>query len=413
MKKKKAAAICIVTGLILAFLYVWHGHCGYELDTDETINQNETEQSSEMEADDRDSDYQLKNIDMTQKEADSAKKNVFTIAERCREIYEKEAAGQECSVELTEKAVHQMADLLASSGYPVTCGEYDYNMQNYKEVNQCLKHAKKGQHVQTEFYAINTGGVFFYYHLEFRDESLLVTSSSAFFNTDGKLCLNVLEKIKVYQWEYTDKGWLIWEKAKSRNQEMDMHVFYRVLPLDQRCRALAKTCILPISYFCNNLFSVNWDENDRSRISFNDLFDVLYAMEHGTYPSEDQYAGGVPGDVFESLIQRYFSISTGELRKEAGYRAGSEKYPWVEINGYHHSPMLKPIPEVVKCVENANGTITMYVEAILLEDGTDCAFRHKVTIRKKKDGTWKYVSNEVKEQEVKEVLNYQPRCPVD
>lgn len=34
-----------------------------------------------------------------------------------------------------------------------------------------------------------------------------------------------IEKIQVYDWNYTDKGWIIWEKALSRNQEMDMHVF--------------------------------------------------------------------------------------------------------------------------------------------------------------------------------------------
>ncbi|MDO4941584.1 MAG: DUF6070 family protein [Lachnospiraceae bacterium] len=400
MPKKK-----IITCFIICLLVLF-GYAVYQHGENRSSEREETDDTTAVE----DSDYQIKYMDMTQRESDLAKKKIFTAAGKCRDLYETEAKGQECSVDLEEETVHQMMDVLASPGYAVTCGEYDSNMKNYEEVNRSLENAKNGQDAQAEFYAVHSGGIFLYYRLEFHGKKLWITSSSAFFDDNMKLSLNYLEKIQVYQWEYTKKGWLIWEKARSRNQEMDMHVFYRILPLDAECRELAKKCVIPISYFCNNLFSVNWDEKDTSQIYFNDLFDVLYAMENGDYPREDQYAGGVPKDVFESLIQKYFSISTETLRKQAGYNADRETYTWVEINGYHHSPMLKPVPEVVKCVKNPNGTITADIEAILPEDGTDCAFRHKVTIREHSDGTWTYVSNEVDQESVREILNYQPRC---
>lgn len=138
-------------------------------------------------------------------------------------------------------------------------GSNDYNMQNYEIVNQKLSQAKEGEAVETEFYVINTSGVFSRYHLQFADGELIVVYATAMFDDHRKPQINYMDKVQVYQWEYTEKGWLIWEKALSRNHEMDMHVFHRILPLEDKCREIAGKCIVPVSYFCNNLFLTNWD----------------------------------------------------------------------------------------------------------------------------------------------------------
>ena len=122
-----------------------------------------------------------------------------------------------------------------------------------------------------------------------------------------------LEKFIVHDWEYTDKGWLIWEKALSRNQEMDMHTFVRILPLDETCRELGNAYILPVSYFCNNLFLTDWDEGSMDQIEFNDLYDFLYAMKYGESLDEEQVQGGIPKEEFESVVQTYFDISAADL----------------------------------------------------------------------------------------------------
>lgn len=39
-----------------------------------------------------------------------------------------------------------------------------------------------------------------------------------------------------------------------------MHVFVRIRPLEDVCREMGNEYILPVSYFCNNLFLADWDE---------------------------------------------------------------------------------------------------------------------------------------------------------
>ena len=53
-----------------------------------------------------------------------------------------------------------------------------------------------------------------------------------------------------------------------------------------------------------------------------------------------------------------------------------------------------PVPEVVKCEENGDGIWTLYVEAVFVEEGTDCSFQHEVTM-KEMDGRWIYLGNKV------------------
>lgn len=49
----------------------------------------------------------------------------------------------------------------------------------------------------------------------------------------------------------------------------------RVLPLDEKYRTLNETYMMPISYVKNNMFLVDWSEDDFSALDFYDLFDIF------------------------------------------------------------------------------------------------------------------------------------------
>ena len=66
-------------------------------------------------------------------------------------------------------------------------------------------------------------GNFIYNHLEFKKKKLYLTTATAYLDENGGIILQQMEKLRVYDWKYTKKGWLIWEKAKSKNQEMDIN----------------------------------------------------------------------------------------------------------------------------------------------------------------------------------------------
>lgn len=87
---------------------------------------------------------------------------------------------------------------------------------------------------------------------------------------------------------------------------------------------------------------------------------------------------------------------------------GTGLYPWEAIGAWNRVRQLQPFPEVVKCTENPDGTWSLDVEAILIENGDDCAFRHTVTM-KEKDGRWIYLGNHIPEEEKSRAPGYRPR----
>lgn len=229
-----------------------------------------------------------------------------------------------------------------------------------------------------------------------KKNELFVTSASAVFTEEMKPALSQLEKILAYQWEYTPKGWLIWEKALSRNQEMDMHIFCRILPLDEQCRRITQEYVVPVSYFCNNLFLTDWDMSSLEKLEFNDLFEFLYAEEYGKRLENEAYGDGIPKQEFESVIGQYFDISVDDIEQYGRYDSAKGSYPFHAIGIRNRVQQLQPsFPEVVRCTENEDGTVTAYVEAVSIEEGMDCYYAHEVTLGRREDGRYVYVGNRV------------------
>lgn len=367
----------------------------------------ESEGGMSAEGQEPDNDYETDYIDIEESEKQDINNRMLELGDLCKDIYIRADKGKALNVVLDEETVHSMAETAAAQGWAVTCGSYDYNMLNYEGVDQALRDASEGDVSQTEFYEITTSGSFRYFRLSAEDQELTVTYANASYNDDMDLQIRQLEKFRVYDWEYTEKGWLIWEKALSKNQEMDMHSFFRILPLDEKCRELGNQYILPVSYFGNNLFLTDWDAESMERIEFNDLYEFLYEMKYGEKLNEEEAAGGIPKAQFEEVILTFFDISVEELEKYARYDAAGGMYPWEPINAWNRIRQVQPFPEVVRCVGNQDGTWTLYVEGILIVAGDDCTFRHRVTMRER-DGEWVYVANDIYEND-SGVPGYKPR----
>ena len=283
---------------------------------------------------DENDDYELKNIEMGRKEEKDISDRLRKMVGKCKRIYSQADKGNASNIVLEEETVHTMIESIAEENVAITCGSHDYNMLNYKQVDDALSLAKTGENTETEFFVINTSGVWIYNKLQFKNKDLYVTSATAAFDDNMSPHIVQIEKIQVYDWNYTDKGWIIWEKALSRNQEMDMHVFYRILPLDEQCRELGNKCITPVSYFCNNLFLVDWNQNSLENIEFNDLFEFLYTMKYGEKIDEKKYASGIPKVEFEEVVTTYFDISIETLEIYAQYDDVKGVYPWEAIGPY-------------------------------------------------------------------------------
>ena len=427
-EKKKRSIVCLLALVLLVLALLLTGCSGLGQEgagdkrDDRDISDDQRMQEEEIYGDYEEEDYKLKTIEMTGKEEEEALKKVFSYMGKCSELYktaveaeygaetkpdEADPAGVTSDeadtdeINLDEEILHGMIAVGEAAGLSVACGNRDYNLTNYGKVDKALKQGCTGADAETEFYQVNSVGIFRYYRLHFKEKELYVTTVSAMFDEAAEPVVQQMEKIQAYRWEYTRKGWLIWEKALSRNQEMDMHIFCRILPLDEKCREITDRYIVPVSYLSNNLFLEDWDVSSMDRIEFNDLFDYLYLMETGGRIKKEDYPDGIPGGEFEAVVLRYFDITQEQLRSFAGYDAASGKYPWRPIGARNRVQQVQPsFPEVVKCVENGDGTISAYVEVIFIEEGTDCAFGHVVTL---------YLGNKVDRENAFLIPAYRPR----
>ena len=128
-------------------------------------------------------------------------------------------------------------------------------------------------------------------------------------------------RYQAWKWEYTKKGYLFYERYIPDGMEADGTVGIRVLPLDEELRKLCEDYIEPIGYEANNLFLVEWDEENFQQVNFNDLYDILYRIDQGSLPDSTQYPNGIGRSEFEDLIGKYFSIPAEQLREQAGYNS--------------------------------------------------------------------------------------------
>ena len=108
---------------------------------------------------DENDDYELKNIEMGRKEEKDISDRLRKMVGKCKRIYSQADKGNASNIVLEEETVHTMIESIAEENVAITCGSHDYNMLNYKQVDDALSLAKTGENTETEFFVINTSGV--------------------------------------------------------------------------------------------------------------------------------------------------------------------------------------------------------------------------------------------------------------
>ena len=79
-----------------------------------------------------------------------------------------------------------------------------------------------------------------------------------------------------------------------------------------------------------------------------------------------------------------------------GYDERRDAYPYEMILGRQYPPF----GEVVGYTENRDGTITLTVDGVWADYGSDCAFQNTVVVMPSKDGRFRYLSNVIEEKEL-------------
>lgn len=206
------------------------------------------------------------------------------------------------------------------------------------------------------------------------------------------------ENYKAYTWKYTD-GYLFFERYRMGGYDGDSaYTALRVEPLDEKLRVLNRKYIKTIGYDSNNLFTTNWDESDMNKINYYDIYEALYKMKYGMSSpySDEGVTYMIEGKLYEKVFQEYLLVSTDVLQHVNVYDVSRQMYQYRTRGMFDHSVTpLVPFPEVVDAEYNADGTITLIVNAVSEKDESGRLFTHKVTIKEKENDGFEYVSNDV------------------
>lgn len=221
-----------------------------------------------------------------------------------------------------------------------------------------------------------------------------------------------LEESAVYtasDWKYTAEGYIMFSGSWYSEayylfalSDMQEKVALRVLPLDEKCRALNEAYMMPIGYVKNNMFLVDWSENDFSSLDFYDLFDIFYRQIYGKevpYEPSDNLGVGIvyqiPKEEFEHIMMTYLNIDSETLQQKTLYHADTKTYEYRPRGFYEAEYPEHPYPEVVDYTENADGTITLLVNVVFPYEGLSKVFSHEVVVRPLENDGVQYVSNHV------------------
>ena len=336
--------------------------------------------------------------------ADDLEKEMRMLGESYRPLYEQAGKGSAHNVVLSEGSIQTIVEHFSAEGYTVTGAHRD--MENYEPFEAFLEQASLGAEGQASYYYIHSDGGYARVDYYSKDRQLYMTAAALEWDDALNAHVNDLGQYVIDQWQYTDKGYFIYE----RDVNMSRYALLRVRPLGEENRMLWNTYIRSIGYQGNNLFLTDWDQSSMDQIVFNDLYEYLYLIETGERTELGPTVERIPAEEFEPLFDKYFGVDPEFLRDNALYYEDTNEYFWNYLMcGKHRILFPAPEAEVVDNWRNEDGTITLRVDVVDEHGGNERLFTHEVTIMVQENGSFRYISNRILPQDEENVPDYTPR----
>ena len=331
--------------------------------------------------------------------------NIEKIIECCLDIYEKAAdEKRDVDLEMTRSIINQ----LGKNGYPAVDSKNQIDMTEADKVVQFCKMVEAREESHITIIEVDYLGGLIKYDLQTKDGNVDVTRNYYRYD-NGKMRRESTGSYQANRWEYTEEGYLMFS-GDWFSEELDVltlgeaveYTALRVQPLDETCRELNRKYLLPISYKRNNMFLVDWSEDDFGELNFYDMYDILYPKVYGKYMS---YAAGdnmggsavyrIPREEFENVIMTYFNIDSETLQSKTIYYSEDATYEYRPRGLYEVEYPEHPYPEVIGYSKNSDGTITLTVNVVFPYAGDSKVYSHEVVVRPLDNGGVQYVSNRI------------------
>ena len=325
----------------------------------------------------------------------------------------------ECCLELYEKAAEEnkIADLemirsivnrFGENGYPAVDSRNQIDMTEAEQVEWFCEMVDTQEEAEITIIEVSYLGGFVKYDLETKDGNVDVVRSYYKYE-NGNMKREVTGSYQAEYWNYTEDGYLMFSGVWFSEElyvltlsGAEEHTALRVQPLDETYRELSRKYLLPIGFEQNNMFIVDWSEDDFGELNFYDMFDLLYPKVYGTnipYVADDNFGVGavyqIPKDEFERVILPYFDIDSETLQSKTIYNAEDKTYEY-KPRGFEEVEYPEyPYSEVIGFTENGDGTLTLTANVVFPYVGDSKVYAHEVVVRPLENGGVQYVSNRI------------------
>ena len=382
-------------------------------DTEEVSSTEETKSAEEEAAEQWEKGYGLPVDEQEEKEAANDCKKMMELI---FDIYKDADKGTASNVVLNDETVLEMQKRLMETGCPVSTLVTYSNMENYESVDRFLEECTDGKSGSVVIYEIHDDGGIGRMKFIFDGTEMYVVSARGIWNDNNKPGMSYISYTRIKEWKYTEKGWFGYELCVPEPPEVseivDGSCLIRIKPMTEEQSEMSERLVLGLGYQGQNLLCSNWSTENMSDLDYNGMFEYLYGMKYGKKFNSEDYPNGIPKEEFESLIMEYLPVTAEQIREYAVFDEEKQTYYWERLGCFNYTPTFfgTSLPEVVGIKENDDGTITLTVEAVCdTVICNDAVITHELTVRFAEDGSFQYLGNEILNDGITSIPDYQYR----
>ena len=331
---------------------------------------------------------------------EESEENADEIISVCINLYEK--AEEENKLADLE-TIRSIVNRLGENGYPAVDSRNQVNMTEAEQVLEFCEKVDAQEEAEITILEVSYLGGFVKYDLHTKDGNVDVVRSYYKYE-NGNMKREVTGNYQAEYWNYTEEGYLMFSGVWFSEElyvltlsGAEEHTALRVLPLDETYRELSRKYLRPIGFEQNNMFIVDWSEEDFGDLNFYDMYDILYPKVNGQYVpyvADDNLSVSavyqIPKEEFESVIMKYFNIDSEMLQSKTIYDSEDSTYEY-KPRGFEEVEYPEyPYSEVVGFTENNDGTITLTANVVFPYAGDSKVYAHEVVVRPLEDGEVQY-----------------------
>ncbi|NCB93108.1 MAG: hypothetical protein EOM40_11210 [Clostridia bacterium] len=347
-------------------------------------------------------------------EKERSEKECRKMMSRIQNLYKNCDKGDASNVIISDESALAMWEVLVESGEAVTY--YDKtDMCNHEKLEEFLVRSEAGEKGSVVSYELHADAGIRRNEFIFDGTDMYLLSTNCVWNAANEPAISGTSYTRIKSWEYTQKGWFIYELCVPEPPEVTEVVngicMVRVKPIDVQYRQFAQRYLDPVGYQGNNLFSSDWDVEHMEELDYNGLYEYLYMIKHQERFKSENYPNGISEAEFEALMEEYLPITVEQVREYAAFDETNQTYVWGRLGCLNYAPSAfdTSVPEVTQIKENNDGTLTVSVDAVCAMTGNDAIMSHVLTVEIDEDESIKYISNQVMDEGKSNIPSYHYR----